>query len=383
MDFKLTEEQELLLASIRELMERDFPEDYFRQCDEQHKFPKEWMEAMAENGISLLGVPEEFDGVPADTLTQMLAIEEVTYMGGTGYVFLNALCVHNMVHWGSREQLELTAASAQKGIPAYSLLFTEPQAGSDNTLLSSTATRKNGKVYLNGAKVFITGARDYPYMLVLARDAEPKDPKRCFTMWWVDPNKPGVKIQDLVKIGWHQVSNCEVYFDNVELEEKDMVGKEGHGFLHLMKNFEIERLAIAAYCCGYARLAYEDAVKYATQRVQFGKPIGEFQMIQEKIADMAIKIENMRNMLYKCAWQVENDPDALRISSALCKRYCAMTVGEVTDQAMQIMGGVGYTEDVRISRIWRDMRVTRMTGGTDEIMVYIAARQILKQFENK
>lgn len=380
MDFRLTEEQELLLASVREMMQRDFPDEYFRKCDLDRRFPVEFMTAMAENGISLLGVPEEFDGVPADMLTQILIIEELSRMGGTGYLLTNALCVHNMVSWGSREQLEKTVESAQQGIPAYSLLFTEPQAGSDNNLLTTTATRKNGKVYLNGQKTFITGARDFPYMLVLARDAEAKDPKRCFTMWWVDPKAPGVKIQDLVKIGWHQISNCEVYFDDVEIEESAMVGKEGYGFIHLMKNFEIERLVIAAYACGMARCAYEDAVRYANQRQQFGQSIGQFQMIQEKIVDMAIQIENMHNFICKVAWQNDNG-ESLRISSALCKRFCAKASGEVIDAAMQVMGGVGYTEDVRISRLWRDVRITRMAGGTDEIMVYIAARQILKEYE--
>lgn len=380
MDFRLTEEQELLLASVREMMQRDFPDEYFRKCDLDRRFPVEFMTAMAENGISLLGVPDEFDGVPADMLTQILIIEELARMGGTGYLLTNALCVHNMVSWGSREQLEKTVESAQKGIPAYSLLFTEPQAGSDNNLLATTATRSNGKVYLNGQKTFITGARDFPYMLVLARDAEPKDPKRCFTMWWVDPQTPGVKIQDLVKIGWHQISNCEVYFDNVELEESAMVGKEGYGFIHLMKNFEIERLVIAAYACGMARCAYEDAVRYANQRQQFGQSIGQFQMIQEKIVDMSIQIENMHNFICKVAWQNDNN-ESLRVTSALCKRFCAKAAGEVIDAAMQVMGGVGYTEDVRISRLWRDVRITRMAGGTDEVMVYIAARQILKEYE--
>lgn len=380
MDFRLTEEQELLLASVREMMQRDFPDEYFRKCDLDRRFPVEFMTAMAENGISLLGVPDEFDGVPADMLTQILIIEELARMGGTGYLLTNALCVHNMVSWGSSDQLEKTVESAQKGIPAYSLLFTEPQAGSDNNLLATTATRSNGKVYLNGQKTFITGARDFPYMLVLARDAEPKDPKRCFTMWWVDPQAPGVKIQDLVKIGWHQISNCEVYFDNVELEESAMVGKEGYGFIHLMKNFEIERLVIAAYACGMARCAYEDAVRYANQRQQFGQSIGQFQMIQEKIVDMAIQIENMHNFICKVAWQNDNN-ESLRVTSALCKRFCAKAAGEVIDAAMQVMGGVGYTEDVRISRLWRDVRITRMAGGTDEVMVYIAARQILKEYE--
>lgn len=382
MNFSLSEEQELLLASIRELIQRDFPEDYFRQNYQDHRFPKEFMNALAENGISLLGVPEELGGIPSDMLTQVLAIEEVARNGAPGYMMVNALCVHNMVKFGTPEQLEKTAASAQEGIPGYSLLFTEPQAGSDNNGLATTATRKNGKVYINGQKTFITFAKDSPYMLVLARDAEPVDPKRCYTMWWVDPTAAGVKIQDLRKIGWHMVSNCEVFFDNVEVEESAMVGKPGYGFIHLMENFEVERLVIAAYSLGAAVCAFEDAAKYANQRVQFGQPIGQFQMIQLKLTQMAIKIQNMKNFVYKVAWECDNKLP-MRLSSPMCKVYCAQAAGEVIDDAVQIMGGLGYIEESRVARLWRDIRVSRIAGGTDEVMVYIAGRQILKQYENK
>lgn len=382
MDFRLSEEQELLLASIRELIQRDFPEDYFRKCDEERRFPGEFMKALADNGISLLGVPEDLGGIPSDMLTQVLAIEEIARNGAPGYMMVNALCVHNMVKFGSREQLEKTAASAQNGIPGYSLLFTEPQAGSDNNRLATTATHKNGKVYLNGQKTFITFAKDSPYMLVLARDAEPIDPKRCFSMWWVDPKAPGVKIQDLRKIGWHMVSNCEVFLDNVEVDESDLIGKAGHGFIHLMENFEVERLVIAAYSLGAAVCAFEDAAKYANQRIQFGQPIGQFQMIQLKLTEMAIKIQNMKNFVYRVAWECDNKLP-MRVSSPMCKVYCAQAAGEVIDDAVQIMGGLGYIEESRVSRLWRDIRVSRIGGGTDEIMVYIAGRQILKQYENK
>ncbi|WJV61132.1 acyl-CoA dehydrogenase [Pectobacteriaceae bacterium CE70] len=382
MDFALTEEQELLLTSVRELISRDFPETYFKTCDEQRRFPREFFTALADSGISLLGIPEELGGVPADMQTQMLVLEEIARMGAPAYIMTEGQCIHNMRCFGNAEQLAKTAQAGLTGIPAYSLAFTEPQAGSDNNRIATLYTRKNGKVYLNGQKTFITGAKDLPYMLVLARNPEPQDPKRCFTLWWLDPNSPGVKRNDLHKVGWHMISNCEVFLDNVEVSEEDMVGREGWGFIHMMENFEIERLVIAAHSLGVAECAFEDAARYANQRVQFEKTIGQFQMIQLKLTQMAIKIQNMKNFVYRVAWECDNGLP-MRLSAPMCKVYCAQSACEVVDDAMQILGGLGYTDDSRISRFWRDVRVNRIGGGTDEIMVYISARQILKQYEDK
>ena len=175
-------------------------------------------------------------------------------------------------------------------------------------------------------------------------------------------------------------STCEVYLEDVELDEEDLVGVEGNGFLQTMKNFEIERLVMAAKVVGMAECAFEDAARYANQRMQFGKPIGKFQLIQEKIVRMKIKIENMRNMIYKCAWEKDNGIP-VRNSAALAKLYCAQSANEVIDDAMQIMGGIGYTKDCRISRLWRDARVFRIGGGTDEIMIHIAGRGILEEYK--
>ena len=247
---------------------------------------------------------------------------------------------------------------------------------------NNTLEVKDGKVYINGQKTFITGAKEYPYMLVLARDPQPKDPKKAFTLWWVDSSKPGIKINPLHKIGWHMLSTCEVYLDNVEVEESDMVGEEGMGFLNVMYNFEMERLINAARSTGFAECAFEDAARYANQRIAFGKPIGHNQMIQEKLALMAIKIDNMRNMVLKVAWQADQH-QSLRTSAALAKLYCARTAMEVIDDAIQIMGGLGYTDEARVSRFWRDVRCERIGGGTDEIMIYVAGRQILKDYQNK
>jgi len=382
MDFQLTEEQELLLASIHELMMRDFPQEYFKKCDEEGRYPIEFMNALGENGISMLGVPEELGGTPADLLTRMLVIEEVGRNGGPGFLMVGAQCIHNMMDFGTKEQLAKAAKAVATGVPPFSLAITEPNAGSDNNMMVTTYTRKNGKVYLNGQKTFITGAMEYPYMVVVARDPAAEDPKKCFSMWWVDTKTKGITMNRMHKIGWHMVSNCEVFLDNVEIDESDLVGKEGNGFNHLMRNFEIDRLTSATFSLGPAECAFEDAAKYTSQRITFGKTIGSYQLIQDKLTQMAIKIENMKNFIYKAAW-MDDHKQPLRLFSPMCKLYCTGTAQEVIDDAMQIMGGVGYTDDCRISRLWRDIRVCRIAGGTDEIMTYIAGRQIVKQYAGK
>lgn len=380
MNFALTEEQELLLASLRELVTRNFSDDYFKQCDEEERAPLEFLRMMGEQGYTLLGVPEELGGVPADVFTQMLVIEEVGRLGAPSYWMGGAHCVHNMLAFGSPEQLRLTVEQAAQGMPGYSLAITEPQAGSDNSQISTTYVRKNGKVYLNGQKTFITGAANFPYMIVVARNPEITDSRRCFTMWWVDAKAPGLTMNHMHKVGWRTISNCEVFFDNVELDESAMVGQEGNGFIHLMKNFEIERVAVSAYTLGPAICAYEDAARYATQRMQFGKTIGSFQLVQEKLVNMAFKIENMKHFIYKAAW-MDDQGASLRKYAAMCKLYCARAAQEVVDDAMQVMGGMGYMNDCRISRLWRDARLNRLGGGTDEIMIHIAGREILKDFK--
>jgi alkylation response protein AidB-like acyl-CoA dehydrogenase len=271
----------------------------------------------------------------------------------------------------------------QAGRVGFVLGFTEPQAGSDSSAIATTFKRKDGKVYLNGHKTFMSNGMRAKYMLCLARNADEATDackKNAFTMWWMPMKSPGVKVEPIKKIGWHMLDTCEVYMEDVELEEKDMVGVEGNGFMQAMINFEVERLVIAASVTGYAECAFEDAARYANQRVQFGKAIGTYQLIQEKITYMKIKIENMKNMLYKTAWMVDNKLP-VQIDSSLVKLYCAQSAFEVIDDAMQIMGGIGYTTDCRISRLWVDSRVLRIGGGTDQIMIHVAGRAILKEYK--
>jgi crotonobetainyl-CoA dehydrogenase len=255
---------------------------------------------------------------------------------------------------------------------------TEPGAGSDVGGLSTTYQRKDGKIYLNGQKTFITSSAGSPFLVIMARDADNYD---SFSEFFVDMSLPGITIAPLEKLGLRMDSCCEVYLDNVELEEKDFFGTEGNGFKRGISDFDFERFLVGASDYAVALCAYEDALKYANVREQFGKPIGRNQLIQLKVCEMAIKVNAMKNMLYEtaCAFDAGEMTSA---QAAMCKYYCVNAAFEVVDDAMQIMAGVAVAGDHRIQRIWRDLRVDRVSGGTDEMMILTVAKGILRQYKS-
>ncbi len=383
MDFARTEEQELLLESLQTVMERGNFESYFRECDEKHQFPDQAVEALVEAGFASLGIPEELGGTPTDILTQIMVAEEAHALGYPSLCWINfSTEVDDILSFGNKEQQEKVISYALQGKKPFTLGFTEPQAGSDSAAMSTTATKRDGKVYINGNKTFNTSADRAPYMLCVCRSGINENPYKDFSMYLFPMDAPGVTIEKLSKVGNNMCGTYEVHLDNVECEESDLVGVECKGFYQLMKNFEVERLTICAANVGMARCAYDEALRYAAQREQFGKPIGTFQLIQEKLVDMRIKIENMQNLLYKTAWK-KMQGESIMIDSSLVKRYTGKAAFEVIDDAMQIMGGIGYTDDCRISRLWRDQRVYRIMAGTEEIMVHTAGRAIIKEAQGR
>ena len=379
MDFKKTEEQELLLDSLKTVMERGNFEDYFKECDRNHEYPQKAVDALVEAGFTTLGIPEEFGGTPTDTLTQVMVAEEAHALGYPSLCWINfATEVDDILTFGNKEQQEKILGYALEGKKPFTLGFTEPQAGSDSAAMATTATKRDGKVYINGNKTFNTSADRAPYMLCVCRSGVNESPYKDFSMYLFPMDRPGVAIEKLDKIGNNMCGTYEVHLDDVECEESDLVGEECKGFYQLMKNFEVERLTICAANVGMARCAYDEALRYAAQRMQFGKIIGSFQLVQEKLVDMRIKIENMQNLLYKTAWKKDNG-ESIMIDSSLVKRYTGQAAFEVIDDAMQIMGGIGYTHDCRISRLSRDQRVYRIMAGTEEIMVHTAGRALIKE----
>lgn len=377
MDFGLTDEQQLLLESLDELLERECPESYIADLDLHHQPPTSFRKAMHEAGFMSLGFPEEYGGTPVDAVTLVLLAARTARQGLNNGYGLELLQAMDIIEFGSDEQKAEVLGLLSSGDVPFALGFTEPGAGSDNSAMTTSAVHHDGLVTFNGTKTLITNALQSKYLLLMAKDPAVEDPRKAISMYLVPMDAPGVTTNRLDKIVWHISDSCEIFLDDVTLPESCLVGVKGNGFKQLMRNFEMERLVIASQCLGLAECAFEDAASYAAQRVQFGRPIGEFQLIQQKLTDMAIKVENMRNFVFRTAWMLDQHVP-LKSQGALCKRYCAMAAFEVADEAMQIFGGVGVTVGTRVSRLWRDVRGHRFGGGTDEIMVHIAGRQIVK-----
>jgi crotonobetainyl-CoA dehydrogenase len=380
MDFSLTEEQELLLRNLGELLKREAPDSLMAELDEKHEFPRRAWQALADNGILGLGIPEQYGGTPVDIQTMSLVCESLgKYAFPLGIIYsLGMITIRDIIQFGSEEIKTKVLNGIQRGDAPVALGITEPHAGSDTASLKSTATFDKEEVVLNGQKMYCTLAGDSKYILFMTRDLKGESPYKSISMWLLPTDTPGLRMHPLAKLGWWTVPSYQVFIDNARIPCDNLVGKINEGWPQLMANFEIERLALCAASLGAAEAAYEDAASYANQRVQFGQTIGSYQAVQHKITDMAVKIENMRNFIMKVAWMMDNN-QSVRHEHAMCKLYVAQASFEVCDDAMQILGGLGYMAESRIQRLWRDIRLMRIGGGTDEIMYNIAGVQLLKK----
>lgn len=377
MDWTLSEDQQLLLDSLDEVL-KGFPEEYIQRIDREHAEPVELNRALNDAGFGTLGFPEEYGGTPVDSVTMCLISERVAHAGFQAGFGGQLLQTKDILTFGNEEQRKRVLGLVAEGKNPFALGITEPGAGSDNSSMKTSAHwNDDGTVTFNGTKTLVTSAQTSPDLLLLAVDTDATDPRHGISMFLVPLDSPGITISPIEKMAWHTTNTSEIFLDDVTVPQSTLVGQKGNGFIQTMGNFEVERLVIAASVLGQAEAAFDDAADYAATRVQFRKPIGQFQLIQEKLTDMAIKIENMKNFVYHTASMLDNN-ESLKTQGAMCKRYCARAGFEVVDEALQIHGGIGVTEGVRISRLWRDMRINRIGGGTDEIMVHIVGRQIVK-----
>lgn len=381
MDFSLTDEQELLLESLDEWLERNASEQEVASWYENHGIPDKVSKSFLDTGFGMLGLPEEAGGVPIDMLTKVLFIEEMSRKTCAALPLTNnVLGAYLAVRFGSEQQQRMVFNEyLATGKSCVSLAASEPEAGSDSANMSTTVKEQDGVYRLNGTKTFVTDALEASFMLVVAKDEDPSRDNPNVSMWLLPRTAQGVSISPLHKIGSQVQSLCEVYLDNVELDQSNLFGTRHEGFKQLMHSFETDRLSVSAQCLGLAQGALEDAVAYAAQRMTFGRPIVEHQMIQEKLVEMETKCQNMRNMLYRTAWERDRGM-SIRLSGPLTKRYCAMASIQVCNEAMQIFGGIGYTSETRVARTYLDCRAASFGAGTNEMMAYIAGRQIVKKY---
>jgi len=381
MDFRLTEEQQDIKNAAKEFAEKEFDLEYARKCDAEHIYPKELVKKVAENGFIGIYIPEEYGGGGLGQLEKVLVLEEFFRVDSTlAEPIANAdFGCEQIMLYGSEEQKSKYLAKVASGEWTSSALYTEPDAGSDLASVRVSAKKDGGNWVINGTKTFATNAEYASFGLVLCRTEEESVGPKGTSMIIVDDfqGRNDISISSVGdKMGIRASSTCEVAFDNCTVPIGNLIGKEGNGFMQAMNFFDVTRVIVAAQAVGNAQGAYEKALDYVRKRRQFGVPIGTFEAIQFKIAEMATKLEAARNLVYKSAWKVDIGEPDLTLSS-MAKWYASRISKEVCDDAIQLHGGYGYMAEYDVERAYRNTRIREIYEGTTEIQKYTIGRALI------
>jgi len=380
MNFELTEEQELIRQTVRDFAEREV-KPLAQELDEKGSFSPELTKKIGDLGLFGMYLPEKYGGQGLDTLSYIIAVEELARVDGSQAATLaahNSLGIGPLYYYGTEEQKMkyLPKLCTGEGIWAFGL--TEPEAGSDSRGSKTTAKLADGKWIINGSKIFITnGSADISLgATVQAVTKTFPDGKKEFTTVIVEKGTEGYKtVQMHGKMMWRASDTSELYFDDCQVPEENLLGEVGQGSKIMLSTLDNGRLSIGAMGLGLAQGAFEMALQYAQERKQFGKQISKFQINAFKLADMAMEIELARNLLYKACWLKDNGKPFAK-EAAMSKLYCSEVARRVADEAVQIHGGYGLMKDYPIERFYRDQRLLQIGEGTSEIQRLVISRYI-------
>ena len=373
-------EHDLLRKGVREFAEKEI-KPIAPELDEKGEFSIELTKKMGELGLFGVFVPEEYGGQEMDYLSYIIAVEEIARIDGSQAATVaahNSLGIGPLLQFGSEEQKKKYLPQLCTGEGLWGFGLTEPEAGSDSRASKTTAKLENGKWIINGSKIFITNASTEitKGSSVQAISGVDENGKKQFSTIIVEQGTPGFDAQTMHnKLMWRASNTSELYFDNCTVPEENLLGKIGDGSKIMLKTLDNGRLSIAAMGLGCAQGAYELALKYAQERIQFGRPICKFQTIAFKLADMAMKIELARNLLYK-ATMLKQNKKPFELEATMSKLYCSEVAKEVADDAVQIHGGYGLMKDYDVERFYRDQRLLQIGEGTSEIQRLVISRFI-------
>jgi alkylation response protein AidB-like acyl-CoA dehydrogenase len=377
MNFDLTAEQKILQKMIKEFANEEVAPGAEKR-DKEKQFPKEIFDNLGKLGMMGLPFPEEYGGAGADTISFAIVVEELSRAcGSTGITYSAHISLGGapIAMFGSEEQKQkyLPAICSGESLGAFGL--TEPNAGSDAGGTQTEAVEVGSDYVINGNKCYITNA-SYANYLALTAITGRVDNKKEISAIIVPTDSPGFKVIDnYEKMGLHSSNTTELVLEDVKVPQENLLGKRGEGFKQFLITLDGGRIGIGAMAVGIAQAAYDKALAYATERKQFGSPISKFQVIQFKLADMAMKIELARNMVYKAAW-LKDQGRAFSKEASMCKLYASEICMEVTNQAVQIHGGNGYMRDYHVERFMRDAKLLEIGEGTSEVQRIVIAREI-------
>ncbi|MFO8090068.1 MAG: acyl-CoA dehydrogenase family protein [Desulfatiglandaceae bacterium] len=380
MDFSLSMEQDILRNSVREFAEREI-KPVAADLDERGVFSYDTMKKMADLGLFGMFVADGYQGQGMDYLSYIIATEEIARVDGSHAATVaagNSLGIGPLYYFGNEEQKQKYLPALCRGEALWGFGLTEPNAGSDASSSRTTAVMDGGQWVINGSKIFITNAstKITSGVTVLCRTGTRADGRPELSCILVEADNPGFEAREMHgKMMWRASNTSELYFDDCRVPLENLLGPRGQGFHQMMQTLDGGRLSIGAMGLGGAQGCFDLALKYSQERVQFGRPIGRFQVNAFRLSDMAMEIECARLILYKACWLRDNEKPFSK-EAAMAKLYCSEVMHRCANYAVQLHGGYGLMKEYAVERFYRDQKLLEIGEGTSEVQRIVIARLI-------
>jgi acyl-CoA dehydrogenase len=370
-----TTEHEAYRDVVRRFVQKEI-EPYAHAWDEACEFPRALYLKAAEIGLLSLGLPEEYGGAPADQFMRIVASQELARAGAGG--ISASLMSHTIgsppIARAARPEVKARVLpEVLSGRKISALAITEPSGGSDVASLRTKARRDGDYYVVNGEKTFITSGMRADYLTVAVRTGG--EGASGVSLLLIEGDTPGLARTKLNKMGWWASDTATLHFDDCCVPTENLIGEEGQGFKIIMQNFNSERMGMAASCTAYARVCLDEAIAYAKERKTFGKPLAQHQVIRHKLVDMAQRVTASQAMLEMLAWRLDQGESPVA-EICMMKNQATQTMAFCASEAVQIFGGAGFMRGVKVERIYREVKVNAIGGGTEEIMKDLASRQM-------
>ena len=379
-DAFFTEQHELVRKLAREFAETELTKEILDKVEEEEVFQEEILDKMAKAGFFGIKVPKQYGGQGGDARSYVIVMEEIARVSGVASIYVsspNSLSGGPFLLSGNAEQKEKYLRPVVTGEKKVCFALTEPGAGSDAGGMQTTAVKDGDYYVLNGRKTFITMAPLADWAVVYAKTDMSMGTKGI-SAFIVDMKQEGVSCgKPEKKMGVVGCATSDIILENVRVHKDNLLGQEGKGFINAMKTLDTGRMGVAAQSIGVAQGCLDEAIKYAKERKQFGRPIAKFQAIAFMLAEMATKLEAAKNLVYKTAWLIDNGQDA-SMAASMAKFYASEVCNEIAAKTVQIHGGYGFIKDYKIERMFRDCRVFTIYEGTSQVQQMVISGKLLK-----